>query len=65
MEFKEWNLNKALYYGSFNLITSFHFQYFAPNPIIFGYNNLSMFFFNVCQIDIILYPIPYSFHFIF
>jgi hypothetical protein len=44
MGFKEWNLNKALYYGSFNFITSFHFQYFASNPIIFGYNNISMIF---------------------
>jgi hypothetical protein len=45
MEFKEWNLKKALYYGGFNLITMFHFQYFALDPIIFGYNNLSMIFF--------------------
>jgi hypothetical protein len=64
MEFKEWNLNKALYYGGFNMITMFHFQYFASDPIIFGYNNLSMIFF-MCQIDVVFCLIPYSSHFIF
>ncbi len=34
-----------MYYGDFNLITPFHFQYSTPDPIIFGYNNLSMIFF--------------------
>jgi len=33
MEFKEWNLNMALYYGGFNFITPFHFQYSTSDPI--------------------------------
>jgi hypothetical protein len=45
MGFKEWNLNKALYYGGFNFITHYHFQYSTLNPIIYGYNNISMIFF--------------------
>jgi len=40
MEFGEWNLDRALYYGGFNLIISFHFQYSTSDPIIFGYNNI-------------------------
>jgi hypothetical protein len=32
MGFKEWDLDKALYYGDFNFITPFHFQYFVLNP---------------------------------
>ncbi len=44
MGFKEWNLNMALYYGGFNFIISFHFQYSASDRIIFGYNNISMIF---------------------
>jgi hypothetical protein len=44
MEFKEWSLNKAFYYGDFNLITLFHFQYYASDPIIFGSNNLLVIF---------------------
>jgi hypothetical protein len=44
MEFKEWNLNMAVFYGGFNLITLFHFQYSTPDPIIFGYNNIFVIF---------------------
>ncbi len=44
MGFKEWNLDMALYYGGFNFITMFHFQYYALDPIIFGYNNVSVIF---------------------
>jgi hypothetical protein len=44
MGFKEWNLDMALYYGGFNFITPFHFQYSALNPIIFGYNNILVIF---------------------
>jgi hypothetical protein len=44
MEFKEWNLDKSLYYFDFNLITLFHFQYFDLDPKIFGYNNILMIF---------------------
>jgi len=40
MGFKEWNLDKALYYIGFNFIISFHFQYSASDPIIFGNNNI-------------------------
>jgi hypothetical protein len=58
MWFTKCNLNRALYYTSFNFITLFHFQYFASDPIIFGYNNISMILF-VCQIGVVIYPIPY------
>jgi len=40
MDFQEWNLNRALYYGGFNLIISFHFQYSTLDPIIFDYNDI-------------------------
>jgi hypothetical protein len=59
MGFNEWNLNMALYYGNFNFKTSFQFQCFALDSIIFGYNNISVIFF-LCQIGVVLYPIPYS-----
>ncbi len=42
MEFREWHLDRALYYGGFNLI---NFQYSTLDPIIFGYNNILMIFF--------------------
>jgi hypothetical protein len=42
--FKEWNLDMALNYGGFNFITSFRFQYFVLNLVIFGYNNILMIF---------------------
>jgi len=45
MGFKEWNLDKALYYISFNFITLFHFQYSTLDPVIFGNNNIFMIFF--------------------
>jgi hypothetical protein len=44
MGFKEWNLDLALYYGGFNFITLFHFQYSTLDFIIFGYNNILMIF---------------------
>jgi hypothetical protein len=44
MGLKEWNLDKALYYGGFNFIMPFHFPYSALDPIIFGYNNIFVFF---------------------
>jgi hypothetical protein len=44
-KFKEWNLARALYYIDFNLITPFHFQYYASDPIIYCYNNLLVSFF--------------------
>jgi hypothetical protein len=65
MEFKEWNLNRVLYYGGFNLITMFHFQYSSSDPIIFSYNNIWVICFYVCQIDVIFCSIPYSSYFMF
>jgi hypothetical protein len=44
MGFKEWNLDMALYYGGFNFITLFHFQYSIWDLIIFGYNNILVIF---------------------
>jgi hypothetical protein len=58
MGFKEWNLDKALYYIGFNVITSFQFQYFASDPIIFSNNNISVIFY-VCQINVFFCLIPY------
>ncbi len=59
MEFKEWNLNMAVFYGGFNLITLFHFQYSTSDPIIFGYN-FSDFYLFFCQINVVFRLMPYS-----
>jgi hypothetical protein len=58
MGFKEWNLDKALYYIGFNFITSFHFQYSTSDPVIFGNNNIFMIF--LCVSNRFFYLIPYS-----
>ncbi len=60
MEFWEWNLDRALYYGGFNLIVSFHFQYSTSDPIIFSYNNILVKF--LMCVKLVLFFVQFRIH---